>query len=465
MAKNNKARNKYPAMITYIIAVLTLLAGLLLPLSTKALADGGLQFNNMPILQLTGALVALKLLGGLPFGSALTPAFSFKIPLFGSVDLGAILLLAYILVTVFSLIILIPVCVAKKNKKFVPKLVMITEIIALTVLLALVICQLINYSGDWNLSVIIPFAVTLVMLIVQSILYLKRSGVIKTVIFALSAISVFVTIGNFTAMSPSLVNKINSLFANSGMTPPFTPLLGLYSIGEITYFGHTLLTDASLIIPSANPEYGVVNILALILIALVCLDLVLNLIGLGKRTERGVLKFNLIRYIVEFLLILVMYVFIFWFMGSFGVCLYLLTALTLAQLIIATVRLTRYKRAYAFDKSESATDLNENRTIKSANYARAAATESAAPAVRDAQGVNSGTTDEFMQKLSNEQKSEFTRTFIEHSSGNIDGIPDYVVGGDNSQFFSSIFIYLSRVRSLISDGLMDKLYEQVNLLN
>lgn len=462
MAKTNRDRNKYPAMITYIIAVLSLLVGLILPLSTKALAEGGLEFNNMPILQLTGALVALKALSELPFGAALTSAFSFKIPLFGAVDIGAILLLAYIFITVFALIMLIPVCAAKRHKQFVRKLVMVTEIIALVVLLAFVVRELISYNGDWNLSVIIPFGVTLLMLIIQSVVYLKGSGVIKTVVFVLSAIGAVAVVGNITAIFPPLATQIDKFFANFNVVRPFKPSLGLYSLGEFTYYGHTLLTDSSLIIPSANPEYAVINISALIITALVCLDLLLNLFGLGKSTGRGVLKFNLIRYTVEFLLILLTYGFIFWLMGNFGFCLYLLTALALAQLIIAIVRLSYYKKLHGFEERERTADLNEERTF-TANGGTPAVTETA-PATLNAQGAYSGPTDAFLQKLNGEQKSEFTKTFLEHGSCNIDGIPDYVVGGDNSKFFSSIFIYLSRVRDLISDGLMDKLYEEVNLL-
>lgn len=465
MAKTNKARSKYPAMITYIIAVLALLAGLLLPLSTRELAAGGIQFNNMPILQLSGALVALGVTGKLQFGTALSPAFSFKTPLGGSLDIGAILLLAYIFITAFALIMLILVCVAKKHKTFVRKLVMVTEIIALAVLLAFVVCELIKYDGDWNLSVIIPFAVTLLMLIIQSVIYLKGSGVVKAVAFILSAVGIVAAVGNITAMFPAAASQIDKFFANFNVIRPFRPSLGLYTLGETGYFGHTLLTDSSLIIPSVNPAYAVVNISALILIALVCLDLVLNLFGLGKHTGKGMLKFNVIRYSIEFLLLLVMYGFIFWLMGDFGFSLYLLTAVTLTQLIIAIVRLNYEKKsAYAYDESESVADLNEERAITPADDGKPAAVESTQPAAITATGSYSGPTDAFLQKLNNEQKSEFVKTFLEHGSCNIDGIPDYVVGGDNSKFFSLIFIYLSRVRDLISDGLMDKLYEEVNLL-
>ena len=463
MAKTNKNRNKYPAMITYIVAVLSLLVGLILPLSTRELAAGGLQFNNMPLLQLPSALVALGATGNLQFGSPLSPSFSYKIPLFGSwVNIGAILLLAYIFVTALALIILIPVCIAKKNRPFVRKIVAFAEIAALVVLLALVACQLLNYSGDWNLSVFIPFGVTLLMLIVQSIIYFKGSGVIKTIALVLSAVAAFAVIGNIVGVFPDLVTRVDQFFARFKIGRPFKPTLGLYSLGEVTYFGHTLF-EKSMLIPAENPEYAVINILALILTVLVCLDLLFNLFGLGKRTGKGMLKFNLVRYVVEFLLTMVLYGFVFWLMGNFGFCLYLLTAVALIQLIIAIARLACFGRAAAFGYEESAeTGFDEEYEYIPAQSA-APEIAAATPAVRS-NAVYKGPTDEFIQKLNNEQKSEFAKTFIEHDSGSIDGIPDYVVGGDNSKFFSSIFIYLARVRDLISDGLMDKLYEEVNLI-
>ena len=72
--------------------------------------------------------------------------------------------------------------------------------------------------------------------------------------------------------------------------------------------------------------------------------------------------------------------------------------------------------------------------------------------------------DEFMRKLTNDEKIEFAMTFIEKSKGNIGNIPEYVIGGNNRLFFSSVFIYLGRIRGLISDGLLNKMYKELNML-
>ena len=40
-------------------------------------------------------------------------------------------------------------------------------------------------------------------------------------------------------------------------------------------------------------------------------------------------------------------------------------------------------------------------------------------------------------------------------------MPEYVIGGDNSEFFSSVFIHLNRFRNILSDGLIAKIYKQL----
>ena len=75
-----------------------------------------------------------------------------------------------------------------------------------------------------------------------------------------------------------------------------------------------------------------------------------------------------------------------------------------------------------------------------------------------------GPIDEFIRKLSNDERIEFAQTFLEKNRGNLGSIPDYVVGGDNKKFFSSAFIYLGRIRGMVSDGLLNKMYKELNLL-
>lgn len=75
-----------------------------------------------------------------------------------------------------------------------------------------------------------------------------------------------------------------------------------------------------------------------------------------------------------------------------------------------------------------------------------------------------GPIDDFIRKLSNDERIEFATVFLEKSRGALGSIPDYIVGGDNKKFFSLSFIYLGRVRGLVSDGLLNKMYKELNML-
>ena len=86
------------------------------------------------------------------------------------------------------------------------------------------------------------------------------------------------------------------------------------------------------------------------------------------------------------------------------------------------------------------------------------------PQVYTIDTIYAGPTDDFIRKLSNDERIEFAKTFIEKVKGNIGAIPDYVVGGNNKKFFSGVFIYLGRIRGMVSDGLLNKMYKELNLL-
>ena len=86
------------------------------------------------------------------------------------------------------------------------------------------------------------------------------------------------------------------------------------------------------------------------------------------------------------------------------------------------------------------------------------------PQVYTINTIYGGPTDEFISKLTNDERIEFAKTFIEKIKGNLGTIPDYVVGGNNKKFFSSVFIYLGRIRGMVSDGLLNKMYKELNIL-
>lgn len=72
------------------------------------------------------------------------------------------------------------------------------------------------------------------------------------------------------------------------------------------------------------------------------------------------------------------------------------------------------------------------------------------------------TYDSFINSLTPQEKNEFGDLFIANKYGDLAYLPAYVIGGDNREFFSKVFIYFGRFRSHISSALLDKLYVYVS---
>ena len=72
---------------------------------------------------------------------------------------------------------------------------------------------------------------------------------------------------------------------------------------------------------------------------------------------------------------------------------------------------------------------------------------------------NSKSFDPFIAVLDNQERNQFTEIFILKYKGEMPEIPDYVVGGDNKEFFRKLFIYLGQYRDRIPDGLLAKIYQ------
>ena len=75
--------------------------------------------------------------------------------------------------------------------------------------------------------------------------------------------------------------------------------------------------------------------------------------------------------------------------------------------------------------------------------------------------VYSGDTDEFIDTLTDKEKVEFVEVFIKKSKGTVNGVPDYRIKGDNSDFFPAVFVHINRYRDKLSDALMGKMYKQL----
>ena len=71
---------------------------------------------------------------------------------------------------------------------------------------------------------------------------------------------------------------------------------------------------------------------------------------------------------------------------------------------------------------------------------------------------NSKSFDPFIASLNNVERQQFTEIFILKYKGETKNLPDYEVGGDNTDFFRKIFIYLGQYREKIPAGLLGKMY-------
>ncbi len=75
--------------------------------------------------------------------------------------------------------------------------------------------------------------------------------------------------------------------------------------------------------------------------------------------------------------------------------------------------------------------------------------------------IYGGATDEFMETLTDNEKVEFVELFLKKSKGKVNGVPDYEIDGDNSDFFPAVFVHINRYRNIVSDALMMKMYKQL----
>lgn len=128
-----------------------------------------------------------------------------------------------------------------------------------------------------------------------------------------------------------------------------------------------------------------------------------------------------------------------------------------------------YEQPTFDDLTEDEPEINETETKPEPAPAPAAAEQPApapaptpAPApVPDTIYVYGGDTDEFMDTLTDKEKVEFVEVFLKKSKGTVNGVPEYCIKGDNSDFFPAVFVHINRYRDKLSDTLMSKMYKQL----
>lgn len=528
MEKSIGSKSKMPAVATYVIAVVFLIAGLAVPITASGF--GGV--SDILALQLPDAvnsIVNLNISVGYSF------SYLYYFNLFGLIDginLYAVLALLYALITLVALIGIIPVAAGKKDKGTYLKVASVMEVLALLTLGLFIICELVYaYAGGldyWKWNMVGAFGGTLLMLIIQAFYYKGSSGVVKFVLFLLSAIALLSLFG--LTVNASLADFATNLGANIGFTSMLTDGTDAVELLLILMYAPGTLIDGM-----AAAEITL-TLAALIAAVMVIANVLLDMMGLAKKTNKFMLVSNIIRYGIEVAALIVTAVMIYVNKYAFGIMIIPVSAAALIALIINIVRLVKFKKVKASDDAlykvvapededvAVAAPIYANETVSAPAPAPAynapapvysapvIAIQSApapAPAPREEEknapavsevtddmyisnepvqttiplpdseadkvethnfvynmnAIYNGPTDSFISKLSSSEKVEFAKVFIERNSGNLGNIPEYVIGGDNKKFFSAVFIYFGKVRSLVSDGLMNKFYEQVNLMH
>ena len=490
------------------MSLMWLLLGFFLPVCNGK----GLRFMDLPDAFCTTFGIADPNLGD---------ALSRKYPInfFGATkgfDMMALVVTLYGLITAVGVIMLIPVLAAKSNKKTANACAYFVEVVAAVILFVFTVMEIQLYldkvGGNvttefkWDYGVIgIAFGGTLLMLIIQSLGYKKGSGFMKLVTFILGAAGVLCLFSIPTLFSL----KSNTVFDGKLFITMFADYNGITTLDALIENG---LGKATIANPfSLEFMFGSTDVMAKV--AFVCIgagvlmalvNFALDIMAIGASTKKGTLAIDVIRYLIEALLLILAVIMVFVLNNKGlrpGLLMYVLLAIAVVQLIIASIRCAVYQPVMKTEENAEIPETYYDDTIANAAapapvaaqpqsqyvqpvylqpvYASPAAAPAPAPAaahaaapadhtgeiVYTAKEVYHGPTDSFIARLTDSEKIEFAKLFLEKINGPYANIPDYVIGGDNKEFFSSLFIYLGKFRPLISDGLMNKIYEELNLLN
>lgn len=505
---------------TYLLALLCLIAGLALPIGLKF--DDYL--NHTLFWQLPAAINIIFGKEVLTFGASVfelsLPAspFGFGFDNGGLFDLGAYLVVLYAVAAVIAVLWLFLVLFSKKQDSCLAK-ASFAEGLALLVLLPLIEILLVsslNAIGTENLFLhYLPLYIaaggTLLMVLVQAFAYKKSSGFMKFIMLIFSALA-FLLISGYLSTLSFLESPMQSL----------SDLLGgkFTAFGLIdTYYGFDLYFLMLFSIPSSIPSLFegmeliplIAMYCALATVILVVINVILDILGLAKKTKKGMLGFNIFRYLLTVLAAGGTIGLAIWQNITIGLPLLFIAVLALIQLIVNIARSASFKKrakaererlrkqqkierqqqlygrapskGYSSDaaaanaylqgaderREKAQADREERRKQRQEQRDKAKAEKEALLAAENAKEqpqesyynvtqIYKGPTDEFIKELTNDEKIEFAKVFLERRDV-ISEIPEYIIGGNNEKFFSSIFIHYGRMSDLVSSALMGKIYD------
>ena len=509
---SNKRPNKVVALVTYIIALIALLLGLFLPWGPDSSLSGQDAIWAFQLPQALKAAVPVQAVADLigDVGSKFT--YSLPITLNGVIeggyDLGALFTVLYALVVLAGIIALIPAIVSafsKKSKKNTAlSAASFIEVVAFLFVSFFVFVQLSNFTlpelntqenYQWSYPLLGAFGGTFLMLVIQSIFYKKGSGVFKFILLLLSTLALMLVVYDLgkiiTALDAplsELIGKTNGLFDGKLYnSDKFNSVVGILPVLMLFCGTPSTLTVA---MEGMEVIQQTLFLCTLILSLLVLINFLLDAMGLGKTTKRYMLVSNIIRYTLEFVAAGIVIALPFFIeTATTGLMSLVIAVLALIALILNIIRLVRFDKKRK--KIQQAVAAEMNRANGAVANGQPAAQPAAQPAPVEEEKpyvytppvftkeeepvaeepaevynpvIYNGPTDEFINTLSTDQKIEFSRVFLERQNGNIGYIPEYIVGGKNDRFFNNVFIYFARLRTIVSDGLFNKMYEYGNIM-
>lgn len=511
-----KRPNKVVALVTYIIALIALLLGLFLPWGPYSNLTGKDAIWAFQLPQALKAAIPVEGLSTLIGDAGSKFTYSYPITLNGAIeggyDLGALFTVLYALVVLAGIFALIPAiinaCSKKSKKNTALNAASFIEVVAFLFVSFFVFVQLSNFTlaaelsqelpdgatvtsnYQWSYPLLGAFGGTFLMLVIQSIFYKKGSGVFKFVLLLLSTLALMLAVYNVGAIIPALDAPLSDLIGKTGNLFDgrlyYSAALGKSIVGilpVLMLFSGSGEDTVTAVMAGMSAIQQTLFVCALILGLLALINFLLDAMGLGKTTKRYMLISNVVRYSVTFAVAALVITLPFGIDGAVtGLMSLVIAVLTLVSLILNIIRLVR------FDKKAKKVRHAVAAEMKQAKEAPKEAQPVAAPVIEEEPPyvytppvftkeeevkeqpevynpvIYNGPSDEFIDTLSTEQKIEFSKVFLEHQCGNLSYLPNYKVGGANDRFFNNVFIYFARLRSIVSDGLFNKMYEYGNLM-
>lgn len=490
-----KTTTKYAALVTYVIALLCLIAGLFVPLF------GGKEILALQLPKAFNALANRDLLSfGKDFSYAGDAAYTVSLAGYGGLTFNfmAAVVISYFVITVLGVIALIPVIAGNRYKKTANVFAYIVEVIAVIVLGTYAIFATNLYvinKATYCYNLFIPLGGVLLMLLLQSFIYKKGSGAAKFFILLFSAIAV-IALFDITALIPALASPLNSAANAIKLSPLFFGGANGIDCAALV-LGQDFISAFKAVDATGQCLLVCTSALAI----LVIVNFFIDIITLSSNTNFGGHVFHCVRYALEVALAICIIVTLLIDDTAIGLMLLVVALMAIVQFIMSVIRTCMYKAALAKEGKNKNSKISDSLFTDAPDVTGSATTYEpvaqpaaeiapayepvsyappvapvmpATPVVQEQQSVvndmrvytvnvYNGPVDEFIKKLTNDEKIEFSRLFIEKKNGYIPNIPEYCIGGDNRKFFSAVFIYLGRLRGYLSDGLLNKMYKELNV--